>query len=84
MAWYTETEQKQIDYSKPIMSTSTDGSNIYILLPVGKERSYDIIGYDWFNITKSEWNSCRNFKTVQEAIDCYSNVTNCEIELKPL
>lgn len=84
MTWYKNSEQEQIDYSKPIMSTSVDGASTFLLLPVCKEGSYKVVGYNWFNITLGQWNSCSTFKTAQEAINCYSNVKNCEIELKPL
>lgn len=70
-----------IDYNKPICSTSVDGLNTYILLPRTREDSYTIIGYDWFNITTFQWNSCVCWKTKEEAVECYGRVRNCEIEL---
>ena len=73
---------KQLDYNKPICSTSTEGFNTYILLPRTREDSYTTIGYDWFNITKGEWNSCVCWKTKEEAVKCYRNVRNCEIKVE--
>lgn len=82
MTWYKNSEQKQIDYSKPILSDSLDGSYTYLLLPVSEEGNFgsidDIIGYDWFNTILGEWDSCCKFKTIHEATECkdYCNIRN--------
>lgn len=70
---------KELDYSKPICSISIDGLDTYILLPRTYECSYTPIGYDWFSIIRNEWNSCVCWKTKEEAVECYSNVRNCEL-----
>lgn len=84
MTWYTNTDKQELDFSKPIMATNSDKSNTYLLLPSTEDCSYDHRGYDWFNINTGTWNSCKNWETVQEALESggYFNIRNCEIEVK--
>lgn len=85
MTWYTKTDTQQLDYNKPIMTTNKDESVIYLLLPTNKDNSYWLRGYDWFNIITGEWNSCKNWSTVKEALEhrrSYYNIRNCNIDLK--
>lgn len=83
MTWYTKTDKQELDYSKPIMATNSDKSSIYLLLPSTEDCSYIHRGYDWFNINTGEWNSCVNYKTVQEALKAcgYCNISNCEMSV---
>lgn len=82
--WYSEEPTKiQLDYSKPIRATN--GSDVYILMPIIKQRGgYVVCGYDWFNFNTGSWNSCTFWETPQEAIDAYSKyqkyiISNCEL-----
>lgn len=82
MTWYTNTEKTTLDYSKPIMATSGDG--MFLLLPTCQDRSYEFRGYDWFNVEKGEWNSCRNYKTAEEAVRVYEKdykISNYEFKV---
>jgi len=82
MTWYTDTEKTTLDYSKPIMATSGDG--MFLLLPTCHGNSYCFRGYDWFNVEKGEWNSCRNWETAEEAVKSYESmyeISNYEFEV---
>ena len=46
-----------------------------ILLPNIQPKSYEIIGWNWFNFKKCEWNSCA-FRTKEHAITAYKDVYN--------
>lgn len=81
--WYTETEEKQLDLTKPICATTDFGDKtLYLLLPTNRDNSYEFRGYNWLNVDTGKWNSCKDFKTVDEAIKTYSNVRNCTIGLR--
>lgn len=57
----------ELDYGKPV--AATDGRMVEILMPVKKAGSYEIIGYDWFNLTDGVWNSTICFKTPEIAVE---------------
>ncbi len=66
--WYTE--KLSVNLSKPILAIS-DSSEVELLLPQissDPRGSYDIIGYNWFDLEKGEYNSKAFFPTVQSAI----------------
>ena len=55
----------------------------HILLPNIAPKSYDVLGWNWFNFKKGEWNSCA-FKTQENAIRSYQgryNVRKVNISL---
>lgn len=77
MSWYEDKSKKRLDFSKPIIASRNDIK--YLLLPqIEKGKDYDVIGYNWFNVTSGSYNSCAFFKTAEEAIKCYRN-TGCTI-----
>lgn len=73
MKWYKK-DNGRLDMDRPIMATCTSGT--FLLLPqLDSEKSgYAIIGYNWFNLEKGEYNSCNFFKTPEEAIHGYSQM----------
>lgn len=77
--WYTDTDKQELDFTKPICATSCDGGSTYLLLPTNQDKSYNFRGYNWFNTKTGEWNSCKDWETVEEAIKPYNNVRNCDI-----
>ena len=81
MTWYTNTDKQKLDYSKPICGDSCNTT--YILLPNMHDNSYNLRGYDWFNPKTGEWNSCKNYESVKDALDysSYTNIRNCEMSV---
>ena len=88
--WYKEKNEEQvIDYNKPIFCIR--GRDIEILLPVQVttkmvdknmgETTYEIIGYDWFNITDGHWNSCKCWHTPEEAVAKRPHVSNANFHI---
>ena len=82
--WYSETERKQLDMSKPIYATNTDKSSTYLLIRTNESDSYVFRGYDWMNIATGEMNSCKNWRTIEEALSVFSsdNIHNGRISIK--
>lgn len=78
--WYEKTGLKELDYSKPIIAEDHEGTK-HLLLPQIEKESYVIVGYNWFNIDRGNYNSSVTFKTAAEAIRSYSHmdVHNCKI-----
>lgn len=78
--WYEN--ENNLDLSKPICADGPCGET-YLLLPHNKDNSYYFRGYDWFHTESGTWNSCRNFKTIEEALitDYYTNIRNCEVSI---
>jgi len=81
--WYKETKEKELDYSKPIIAEDNEG-NKCLLLPQIEKSSYDVVGYNWFNIDNGEYGSSIFFKTVKDAINARSSyiIYNCKIIIK--
>jgi hypothetical protein len=80
--WYSEDVPKQaLDYSKPIFARATADIDIYLLLPQIAQGSYEVIGYNWFNLTKGEYNSCITFSTIVEALKVYKRHYNATITI---
>lgn len=77
MKWYTNTEKKTLDYSKPIIAVSKDTGGKFLLLPTCEDHSYQFRSYDWFNIKTGKWDSKVNWKTAEEAVKSYERM--CEI-----
>lgn len=51
---------------------------VYLLVPqLEKNNMYNIIGYNWFNLTTGSYNSCSFYRTPQEAVDSYG-IANCK------
>lgn len=69
--WYKEHSEREVDLSRPIIAE--DGKNVELLLPQIEKGSYKIVGYNWFNLTVGQYNSCATFKTVEAAIRARSN-----------
>lgn len=76
--WY---ERNGLDYSKPIKATK-DGM-VLLLLPFIREGSYEVIGYNWFNMTEGGWNSCAVWETPEQAVLAYKNyaISNADITI---
>jgi hypothetical protein len=70
--WYKKDTQDHIKLDKPIIVTLFSGDNC-ILLPQIAKDDYKVIGYNWFNITEGEYNSCCLFPTVKAAIESYQS-----------
>ncbi len=70
--WYEKDKKDELDYSKPIVVELDNGIGV-LLIPIidTSKRNFDIIGYDWFNLNEGRFQSCRHFKTPQEAVECY-------------
>ncbi len=68
--WYASKEGG-ISLDGPIVAEQ-DSTKLLLLPQMGKETGYEIIGYNWFNLTTGKYNSCSFFKTAKEAIDSYS------------
>jgi len=68
--WYTREDKTKLNYSKPIAVERIDENVVSyeILLPVRNHRSYDVVGYDWFNITTGCWTSCKQWAKPEEAV----------------
>lgn len=64
--WYSD-NKPQLDFSLPIAHSREE--TLEILMPMIGEDSYNIIGYNWFDLTKGKWNSCACFKTVELALE---------------
>ena len=79
--WYSETERKQLDMSKPIYATNAGKSSTYLLIRTNEDNSYVFRGYDWMNIATGEMNSCKNWRTIEETLSVFSsnNIYNDEI-----
>ena len=75
-----------LDYSKPIMAARTIDSFDYILMPVRKNGSYEIIGYDWYNVETGRFISIKCWADAKDAVECYDkmgyNVKNVEVSFK--
>lgn len=74
--WYQSDEG--LDLSRPILAKGGFGNYTYMLLPQIEKGSYDIVGYNWFNVDTGEYNSCQCFKTVKDALDSYKY--NCKFK----
>lgn len=76
---------KELDYNKPICATSGETLSTHILLPRMEGKCYSTVGYDWFDITLGDWNSCAWWKTKEEAVQHYKDwnytVRNCELKV---
>lgn len=78
MTWYQDKNKRGLDKWKPIGAVVSFDMD-EILLPRTEHDSYEVIGFDWFNLTMGCWNSCRCFKTVEEAIAERDEAFNVEI-----
>lgn len=75
--WYEQGSKTELRLDRPVFAKKyrADDNELYLLIPQkGKDKNgYEIIGYDWFNVYKGEYNSSHCWKTAEEAIDCYSS-----------
>lgn len=62
--WYSK--ENELNYTAPIFAKKND--RIEVLLPVCRQNSYDVIGYNWFNITLGRWGSCADWTTASQAV----------------
>ena len=73
-----------IDYNKLIIAIDKEDSQVYLLVPQLPQLSYgySVKGYDWYGLSSNAMNSCRNFRTKEEAVKAYShyNIRNIEPE----
>lgn len=82
--WYTNSEKSDLDYNKPICAVRKESGEEYLLMPINHGLSYDFRGFDWFNIKTGEFNSCRGWKSAEDAVEAYINdykISNCTINL---
>ncbi len=70
--WYNNKRQITISHDNPIIAETSEGKK-YLLVPIHERSSYEIIGYDWFDIDEGRYNSCCQHKTVDDALRSYSN-----------
>lgn len=80
--WYESTEKKKLNMDEPIIAV--DGRNIMLLTPVKEHNSYIIIGYDWLSLMGGSYNSCRCWKTAEDAIEFYSYYEIKNIDINSL
>ncbi len=65
--WYTE--KLSINLSKPILAIKDSSERVELLLPqISNDHGYDLIGYNWFDLEKGEYNSKAFFPTAHDAI----------------
>ena len=74
--WYEEPRDKgkQIRKDKPIFTIGV-GSTFILLPQIGTAGSYSPCGYNWFDMARGVYNSCAFYKTVEEAIEAYSEAS---------
>ena len=76
--WYSDKINKELDLNRPIIAESKEGAK-QLLLPQIENKSYIVIGYNWFNLTEGmkiregtlregTYGSSATWKTPQEAI----------------
>jgi len=71
--WYDKREQP-LDFDKPIIAKKTENNHLFILIPqIASGSGYKIIGYNWLGLSSGKYNSCIFYKTVESAIQAYSN-----------
>jgi hypothetical protein len=64
--WYESKEDlNALDYSKPIFCVVA--GDLHLLTPQ-VSGGYEIIGFDWLNVKKGNYNSCAHFSTAQLAV----------------
>lgn len=80
--WYKE-NGKELDYNKPIVSEKIDGS-MELLLPLKENGRYEVVGYDWFNLSEGCWGSCMEWQAPEDAVKNRSNqiIYNAIITIK--
>lgn len=90
-SWYEQPKIGELDYQKPIVAQSESGS-IELLLPqINCDQStvntFEIFGFNWFNLATGRWNSCRTWETPQAAVadrKGYHKIYNAKITVTPL
>ncbi|MDB4311821.1 hypothetical protein N9937_00160 [bacterium] len=87
--WYSNGRKPALDMTKPITCVELVGGKYttYLLLPKTGVGSYDVAGYDWFNLTDGSWNSGMTWRTPEDAIDAYASdgkkIFNAELVAHP-
>jgi len=83
--WYKTTDSSELDYSKPIIAENS-GKDIFLLLPQIEKESYEIVGYNWFDIKRGKYDSCVCFKTAEKAVQNRKGhiIKNATIEFKDI
>ena len=73
--WYeTDKPRLRVREDRPIFATG--GDSTFILLPqLRADKTYTIIGYNWFNIRSGTYNSCACYETIEDAMKAYSSYT---------
>lgn len=81
--WYGSSAA--LNYNKPIIAESTRDGRKYLLLPqmISNGSSYEVIGFNWFDISMGRYNSKVFYKTAQEAISSYGSykIYNAELSV---
>lgn len=66
-----------LDVKKPIYQYHSEFKKIYMLLPqIDRDICYNIVGYNWFNITDMRYNSCCFFESIDEALKTYLHTSD--------
>lgn len=68
--WYENSEKRRIDLTKPILCVNNFGHTL-VLLPHVVKESYEVEGYNWFDLDDGEYHSCCVFETAEDAIRHY-------------
>ena len=63
--WYKKANE--VDFNTPIFATKE--SRTLILLPQHLKHSYEVTGYDWFDVNAGDYNSSCVFETTESAIE---------------
>ena len=79
--WYSKSKPDKLDYNKPIAATSSSGAE-YLLLPQIEQGAYTVIGYNWFSVSRGEYNSNATFSSVEEACLMYGGHTIRNVTLR--
>ena len=70
--WYENTEDG-LRYDMPIFAEDLKYGDIHLLIPQNIAGTYELAGYDWFNIRTGTFNSSRTWLTAKEAVECYED-----------
>lgn len=78
--WYSNSNKKELDYSKPIAAAS--GGEVYLLMPQIVKGSYNVVGYNWFSINRGVYNSCACYDSPRDATRAYPEAYNVIVDIE--
>lgn len=87
MPWYSNESVKPLDYGRPIVAIGGGpASSTFLLMPHKSEKNtYEVIGYNWFDLDKGEFKSSISWQTPQGAVEAYKDryeINNAGITVK--